>query len=158
GRGGEQRAAVVLQRGDVDQPGEGADPAEDVGAVRRRDGLLHQLDGTVARSGVDTGGGVGDRIARGGAGGGVHASFPTAAGSPGRAWRMPCARATGSARATGYFPEKQAVHSRSSGWPVAAIIPSSEMKPRESAPSERAISAMPRPLAMSSAREAKSMP
>ena len=36
--------------------------------------------------------------------------------------------------------------------------PSSEMKPRESAPSERAISSMPRPLAMSSAREAKSMP
>src|SRR5690606_35795930 len=140
---------------DVDEPGEGADPAEDLRSVGGGDRLLHQLHGPVAGGGVHAGGGVGEG---GGAGcGGVHASFPTA-GSGSRAWRMPCARATGSGRVTGYFPEKQAVHRRSSGCPEAAIIPSSEMKPRESAPSERTISSMPRPLAISSARVAKSMP
>src|SRR5699024_1851855 len=125
GRGGQQGAAVVLQRADVDQAREGADPAEHLRSVRGGDGLLHQLDGAVAGGGVHAGGGVGER---GGAGiGGVHASFSAAMGSDSRAWRMPCARATCSGRVTGYFPEKQAVHSASSGWLVAAIIPSSEM-------------------------------
>jgi hypothetical protein len=124
GRGGQQGPSVVLQRGDVDEAGEGADPAEHLRAVGRCDGLLHELDGAVAGGGVDAGGGVGDPGALGsGARGGVHASFPTTAGSSWRAWWMPCARATGSGRETGYFPEKQAVHSLSSGCAVAAIIP-----------------------------------
>ena len=53
---------------------------------------------------------------------------------------------------------KHAVHSRSRGWLVAAIIPSSEMYPSESAPIELRTSSTPRPVAMSSARVAKSMP
>ena len=116
---------VVLEGADVDETGEGTDPSEHLGPVGRGDRLLHQLDGAVAGGGVHPRIGVGDR---GGAGvRGVHASFPTSAGSASRAWVMPWARAMGSGRATGYFPEKQAVHSASSGCAVASIIPSSEM-------------------------------
>src|SRR5699024_11372610 len=159
--GGQQRAVVVLQRADVDQAGEGADAAEHLRAVGRGDGLLHQLDGTVAGGGVHARGGVGDpggaRVLGAGADV-VHTSFSARAGPGPEVWRMPWARATGSGRVTGYFPEKQAVHSASSGCSVAAIIPSSVMYPREAAPSARAISSMPSPLAISSGREAKAMP
>ena len=44
------------------------------------------------------------------------------------------------------------------GCPVAATMPSSEMYPSESAPIDARISSTPSPVAMSSARVAKSMP
>ena len=60
GRRGQQRLAVRQQRARVVQPGEAADAAEHLRAVRRAHGVLHQLDGLVTGLGVDAGGGVRD--------------------------------------------------------------------------------------------------
>ena len=50
---------VRAQRGGVEQPGEAADAAEDLGAVRAAHRGLHELDREVAGSRVDAGCGVG---------------------------------------------------------------------------------------------------
>ena len=56
GRGGQQWTAVRLQGGGVEQPGEAADTADDLGALGLLDPLLHQLDGAVAGLDRDAGG------------------------------------------------------------------------------------------------------
>lgn len=58
----------------------------------------------------------------------------------------------------GYTPSKQARHRFGFWMVVASIIASSEMYESESAPSDVAISSTVMPLAISSARVAKSMP
>ena len=58
----------------------------------------------------------------------------------------------------GYSPVKQARHSLSAGCAVAAVSPSRLTKASESAPMDARISSTARPLAISSARLAKSMP
>src|SRR5699024_7077855 len=147
----------------------GADPADHLGPMGRGDRFLHQLHGTVAGCGVHPGGGVGDAggagcgrdvgVRRVGVGRAVGHESSMAVAEPVSWWvTMPWLRAVASGSGSGYFPEKQAVHRFSSGCPEAAIIPSSELWPRESAPSERAISSCSSPLAISSARVAKSMP
>ena len=69
GAGREERLAVGVQERGVEEAGEAADAAEHLGPVRLAHGGLHELDGEVAGSGVDTGGGV--RIG-GGVGGGAR--------------------------------------------------------------------------------------
>ena len=58
GRRREQRLGVGRDLAEVVEPGETAHSSEDLGAVRASHGVLHQLDGLVARLGVDTGCGV----------------------------------------------------------------------------------------------------
>src|SRR6478735_7686687 len=70
GGSGQQRPLVRQQPRDVVQAGEAADAADHRGVVGRLDGVLHELDGAVARFDVDPGGGVGDA----GVLGGVHVS------------------------------------------------------------------------------------
>lgn len=60
GGGGQQRLLVGQQLRDVVQAGETADAAQHRAVVRRLDGVLHELDGAVARFDVDAGGGIGD--------------------------------------------------------------------------------------------------
>ena len=65
GGGGEQRALVALEGGGVEEAGEAAEAAEDLGALRLLHPLLHQLDGAVARFDVDARGrvaGTGGRL------------------------------------------------------------------------------------------------
>ena len=71
----EQRLGVRAQGGGVEQTGETADPADDLGSVRAPDRGLHELDREVACGGVDAGGGIG--IHGGVARGGSHALQPT---------------------------------------------------------------------------------
>src|SRR5699024_5032264 len=59
GGGGQQGTVVVLEHGDVEESGESAHPADDSGGVGRRDGGLHQFDGTVSGLDIDAGCGVG---------------------------------------------------------------------------------------------------
>jgi hypothetical protein len=59
GRGREQRPRIVLDERDIEEAGEAADPAEHARAVGGRNRLLHQLDGQVTGSGIDSGGGIG---------------------------------------------------------------------------------------------------
>jgi hypothetical protein len=51
--GGEQGPLVVLQGGGVEEAGEAAEAAEDLGALGLLHPLLHQFDGAVARFDVD---------------------------------------------------------------------------------------------------------
>ena len=60
GGGGQQGAAVVAQCGDVHEPGEAPDAANDRRGHRGGHGILHERDGPVPGGGVDAGGGVGD--------------------------------------------------------------------------------------------------
>jgi hypothetical protein len=59
GGGGEQRALEPLEGGGVEEAGETAEAAEDLGALRLLHPLLHQLYGAVARLDVDSGSRVG---------------------------------------------------------------------------------------------------
>src|SRR5699024_4294266 len=59
GGGGQQRTLAVLEHGDVEESGESAHPADHAGGVGRRDGGLHQFDGTVSGLDIDAGCGVG---------------------------------------------------------------------------------------------------
>ena len=70
GGGGQQRALVGEQPGDVVEAREPADAADHRGVVGCLDGVLHEFDGAVSRFDVDAGGGVGDA----GVLGGVHVS------------------------------------------------------------------------------------
>src|SRR5919198_3249024 len=65
---------------------------------------------------------------------------------------------SGSGSSIGYSPSKQARHRFGLAIVVASIMPSMEMYASESAPSDLPISSTDRPLAISSARVAKSMP
>ena len=53
--GGEQRPAVLLERGDIHQPGEAPDAPEDCGGHRPSHGCLHEVDRPVPRRGVHSG-------------------------------------------------------------------------------------------------------
>jgi hypothetical protein len=80
GAGREQRLVVGLERRRIEEAGEAADAAENLRPVRAPHGRLHQLDGEIARSRVDTGGGVRVHRLRAGAGvalGGGHGYQPT---------------------------------------------------------------------------------
>ena len=94
GAGREQRLGVGAERGGVEQSGETADSAEDLGAVRAPDGRLHQLDREVAGGRVDAGGGIG--VHGGVARGGGHASSLPAAQAGRRARAPPTAEPAGS--------------------------------------------------------------
>ena len=66
---------VVAQRAGIEQSRESADAAEHLGAVRARDGRLHELDRAVAGLGVDAGFGIA-------VGCGVHRASVSARGAP----------------------------------------------------------------------------
>ena len=61
GGGGQQRASVARERRGVEQAGEAAEAADDLGPAGLRDRGLHQLDGAVAGLDVDAGRGVAAR-------------------------------------------------------------------------------------------------
>ena len=127
GGAGQHRLRVAGEV-ELEQTGEPAEAAEDLGAVGALDRRLHQLDGTVARRDVDAGGGVG----RSRAGERVFGREATAACSGSRPFctdfSMPSSTClpTISGSGIGYSPSKQARHSRVLGCSVAAIRPSSE--------------------------------
>ena len=85
GGGGQQGAAVVAQGGDVHEPGEASDAADDGRGHGGGHGVLHERDGPVPGGGVHAGVGVGD------GGGGLlrllgHVGAPCGLGSKVR-WR-----------------------------------------------------------------------
>ena len=99
---------VALERGGVEEPGEPAEAAEDLGATGAAHVGLHQLDGAVPRLDVDAGCGVGALL-----GHYLSSSLSSSAWAGGMA--------------TGYCPSKQARHRLSAGTWVASVSPSSEM-------------------------------
>ena len=141
GGGGEQRPLVAGERGGVEEAGEAAEAADHLGAAGLLDPDLHQLDGLVGGLDRDAGGGVGGVRGLGRALGRGLGSCGSSRGSgvveDGQ--RLPAVR-RGQRRLEQVLAEQALVGQLDGvlageaglaeplgGWPVASIIPSSEM-------------------------------
>ena len=178
GGGGEQRPVVALQRGGVEEAGEAAEAADHLGAAGLLDPALHQLDGPVAGLDGDAGGGVGRRrrSALGGSVTGSSASRRARRVGQGllsdrqRAcpavgdWQRRLEQVLAEQALVGQLDRVDAGRSRRGrGCRVGCVGRLDHALERDVAEASRrrslaAISSASRPLAISSARVAKSMP
>ena len=111
---------VRAERGGVEQPGEAADAAEDLGAVGAAHRGLHQLDREVAGGRVDPGFGIG--VHGGVAGGRGHASsLPAARACADAGPELPARRGLGPREIGTSASERRRLRSRMAAWAARGL-------------------------------------